>query len=132
VVECGGRPSLSAKTFERLRVLGNIIRQELQSNEPAKLGVLGFVDDTHAPATQLLDDAVVRDGLADELERGSHWREMVGRTVWKPQSYLSLASDWGKLPDARTLRADHRRMIKEIGVGDACVSLVDSECSKLT
>ncbi len=31
--------------------------------------VLGLVDDAHAAAAQLLDDAVVRDGLAD------HWRE---------------------------------------------------------
>ena len=27
--------------------------------------VLGFVDDTHTATTELFDDAVVRDGLAD-------------------------------------------------------------------
>jgi hypothetical protein len=32
----------------------------------AKLGVLGLVDNTHATAAQLLDDAVVRDGLVDQ------------------------------------------------------------------
>jgi hypothetical protein len=31
--------------------------------------VFSFVDHTHPTATQLLDDAVVRDGLPD------HWRE---------------------------------------------------------
>ena len=31
-------------------------------------GVLSLVDDTHATATELLDDPIVRDGLAD------HWR----------------------------------------------------------
>jgi len=30
--------------------------------------VLGLVDDTHPPAAQLLDDAVVRDGLADHAQ----------------------------------------------------------------
>ena len=41
-------------------------------------GVFGFVDDTHAPATDLLDNAVVRDGPAD------HWRTML--LVVKPAS----------------------------------------------
>ena len=34
--------------------------------------VLGFVDHTHPAAAQLLDDAVVRDGLAN------HWAEILG------------------------------------------------------
>ena len=39
--------------------------QEFQGDEAAKLCVLGFVDHTHAAAAEFLDDAVVRDGLAD-------------------------------------------------------------------
>ena len=34
--------------------------------------VLGFIDHTHPATAQLLDDAVVRDRLADELGGGSH------------------------------------------------------------
>ena len=34
--------------------------------------VFSFVDDAHPPAAQLLDDAVVRDGLADELGWSDH------------------------------------------------------------
>ncbi len=34
---------------------------------------------THSAAAQLLDDAVVRDGLADKLGVGRHWREMLCR-----------------------------------------------------
>ena len=30
-------------------------------------GVFGFVDNTHPAPAQLLQDAIVRDGLADEL-----------------------------------------------------------------
>ena len=41
--------------------------QELQSHEAAEFGVLGLVDHTHAAPAELLDDAVVRDGLADHL-----------------------------------------------------------------
>src|ERR1700704_1705516 len=58
--------SFSAEPFERLWVSGNIFRKELQGDEATKLRVLGLVDDTHPAAAQLLDDAVVRDGLADQ------------------------------------------------------------------
>ena len=44
---------------------GYVIRQELQSDEAAEFGVLGLVDHTHAAPAELLDDAVMRDGLAD-------------------------------------------------------------------
>ena len=54
--------------------LGRGLRAGILSDEAPKLGVFGFVYDTHA-AAKLLNNAVVRDGLADELGRGSHWRE---------------------------------------------------------
>ncbi len=60
---------LSAKTFQRLRVFCNILRQELQSDKATEFDVLGLVDHTHPATAQLLDDAVVRDGLTD------HWRK---------------------------------------------------------
>jgi hypothetical protein len=45
--------------------VGNIFGQELQRNEATKLGILGFIDYTHSPAAQLLDNAVMGDGLPD-------------------------------------------------------------------
>jgi len=36
---------------------------------------LGLINGAHAPAVQLLNHVVTRDGLADELERDSHWRK---------------------------------------------------------
>ncbi len=54
---------------EGLGVLGNIIGQELQGDEAMQLHVLGLVDDTHPAAAELLDDAVVRDGLPDHVWR---------------------------------------------------------------
>ena len=44
-----------------------------------ELSVLGFVDDAHAPATELFEDAVVRDGLANHGEGTASWRDMLGR-----------------------------------------------------
>ena len=61
----------SAKAFQGLRVFCNILRQELQSDKATEFDVLGLVDHTHPATAQLLDDAVVRDGLAD------HWRKIL-------------------------------------------------------
>jgi hypothetical protein len=58
---------LAPEAFKRLLVPRQFIGQKLQGNEPAKLGVLGFVDHAHAAAAQLLNDAVMRDGLANKL-----------------------------------------------------------------
>src|SRR5947207_4474576 len=53
----------------RLRITGHFWRQELQPNEAMQAGVLGLVHNAHAAAAEFLNDAVVRDGLAD------HWRK---------------------------------------------------------
>ena len=39
--------------------------KKFQGDEAAELGVFGFVDHTHAAATEQFEDAVMRDGLAD-------------------------------------------------------------------
>jgi hypothetical protein len=50
---------------QSLRIFGNIVGQELEATKAVQLYVLGLVDDAHPAAAQLLDDAVVRDGLSD-------------------------------------------------------------------
>jgi len=58
------------KAGECLRVTGDVFWEKLESNESMKPCVLSFVDDTHPAASQLLDDAVVRDGLTDHGSAG--------------------------------------------------------------
>ena len=65
VVQGGSGAGFPAEPFERLRVLSYVLRQKLQCDKAAKLGVLSLIDHTHAAATEFLDDAVVRDGLPD-------------------------------------------------------------------
>src|SRR5437763_11693345 len=77
MVESGSCPSLAAEAFQCLRVLRNIVGQEFQRDKAAEFGILGLVDHTHAAATQLLDDAVMRDGLAD------HADAMLGALQWE-------------------------------------------------
>jgi hypothetical protein len=53
------------ESFQVLSVLGEFFRQELQRDGALEFGVLGLIDHTHTPATQLFYDAVVGDRLAD-------------------------------------------------------------------
>ncbi len=59
VVEGGGGAGFAQETFERLTVAGEVLGQELESDEAAELGVFGLVDHTHAAAAELFHDTVV-------------------------------------------------------------------------
>ena len=54
------------------RVTSQFCRQELEGDEAMQPRVLSLVDDSHPAAAELLEDAVVGDGLAD------HCAEMLG------------------------------------------------------
>jgi hypothetical protein len=41
------------------------VRQELERHRAAQTSVFGLIDHTHAPATQHLEDAIVRDCFPD-------------------------------------------------------------------
>ena len=73
MVQCGSGLGFPLKAAERLRVFGNVVGQELESHETTELNVLGLVHDTHTTAAQLLNNAVVRDGLADHSCRNLTW-----------------------------------------------------------
>jgi hypothetical protein len=59
------RPGLTTETLQSLGVFGHFIWQELQGNEAVKASVFGLVDNAHAAATKLLDNAIVRNRLVD-------------------------------------------------------------------
>ena len=68
MVQGGSGAGFAAEALQSLRVLGDVVGKEFQSNEPAEVGVFGFVDDAHAAAAEFLNDAVMGDGLADHEE----------------------------------------------------------------
>jgi hypothetical protein len=70
---------------QRLWVFGNVLRKELHSNKAPEVRVLGLVDYTHPTATELFDDAVVRDGPAD------HAQECYGESVGTSMKAVELA-----------------------------------------
>ena len=67
VIQGRSGPRLPAEALQRLGITSQILGQKLQRNKPPQLGVLGLIHDSHPAATELLDDAIMRDGLAD------HW-----------------------------------------------------------
>jgi hypothetical protein len=69
MIEGGGGLCLSTEATERLRIARHFVRQELQSDEPVQASILGLANYAHAATTELLDDAVVRDGLHRKLRR---------------------------------------------------------------
>src|SRR5215471_3927311 len=56
----------TAESLKSLRILGNLLRQELQRDVAVKADVLCLVHHTHTAPAKSLQDAVVRDGPADE------------------------------------------------------------------
>ena len=65
MIQRGSSFGFALKAGECLRVVGYIVRQELEGDKADQLHILGFVDHAHPTTTELFDDAVVRDGSAD-------------------------------------------------------------------
>src|SRR3977135_4473050 len=92
MVQGRSRLGLALEAGQGLGVAGNVIRQELERDKAVQPGVFGFVDDAHATTTDLLNNAVVRDGPAD------HWRTML--LVVKPASQRNHEFGGGR-PDTK-------------------------------
>jgi len=65
VIQRGGSLRFTLEPFQGLPVLGEFFREEFQGDGALELGVLGLVHHAHAAPAELLQNAVVRDGLAD-------------------------------------------------------------------
>ena len=65
MVQGRGSFGFALKAAQGLRIFGNVVGQELEGDKAAQLHVFRLVDNAHAPTTELLDDPVVRNSLAD-------------------------------------------------------------------
>jgi hypothetical protein len=86
--------SFSAEAFERLRVARQFIREELEGNEAAEACVFGLVHHTHPTAAKFLDDAVVRNGFADERVRAGHVGHILGCVRNQVNKDRLIQTDW--------------------------------------
>ena len=75
-----GRSGLSftAKPFQRLVVVGYFFGEEFESDKTVQPSVLRLIDDTHATAAKLFNDAVVRESLANQGLGISHQALILG------------------------------------------------------
>src|SRR5713226_2114298 len=64
MIQSGSAACFPLETLQRPMVLRKLFGKELDRHGTAELEVLGLIDHTHTPAAQLLQDAVMRDGLA--------------------------------------------------------------------
>ena len=65
VVEGGRSAGFALESFKGLLVVGQIFGEKFQCNETSQSGVFGLVNDAHPAASQLFEDAVVRDRTAN-------------------------------------------------------------------
>jgi hypothetical protein len=70
MVQCGRSLRFALEAGESLCILGNVVREKLQCDKTVQLNVLGLVNHTHPASAEFLEDAVMRNGLA---EHGLRW-----------------------------------------------------------
>ncbi len=65
MIQGGSRLGFALKACQSLRVPRNIFWEKFQRDEAVQASVFCFVNDSHATTAELVDDAVVRDSLAN-------------------------------------------------------------------
>jgi len=71
-------------------------RQELEGHKPAEFDILSLVHHTHSATADLLYDAVMRYGFADERVRAGHVEHILGcdeRQVNEERLHVELGPD---------------------------------------
>src|SRR2546426_1885379 len=77
VIQSRGGTGLTLEPLQSMAIPGQLFGQEFQGHQTPELGVLDLVDNSHPTAAELLQDAVMRDRLANHGERtrlGTHLR----------------------------------------------------------
>ncbi len=64
VAEGGDGFGFAAEAPDRVRVVGELVGQELQRDFPGQPHVFGLVDDAHAAGAELAGDPIMADGAA--------------------------------------------------------------------
>jgi len=78
VVQRGGSLGFPLEAAESLCVVGEFVGKELQSDVTTKLDVFRLIHDTHTPAADLAENAVMGNRLPYGLGGRGHCVDMVG------------------------------------------------------
>jgi hypothetical protein len=71
MIERGSGLRLAAKAAESLRVAGDLVGEELQSDRSVQSGIFALVDHAHSARAHLFKNAIVRFGVSHRL----NWRQ---------------------------------------------------------
>ena len=90
-------------------------REELERHRALQAEVLGPVDDAHAALAELLDDPVVRDGLADHgRSRCGAWRFLTVRVVALRSRLGGARAGQGRARPSQQLFYGNRRLAHSV------------------
>ena len=78
MVERRCRFGFAPEALQRLPVVRHLVRQEFEGHETVQASVLSLVHYTHSAAAEFLQDAVVRDRLADKRIELRHSGAILG------------------------------------------------------
>jgi hypothetical protein len=67
VIQGGRSFGFTLKAAQGLWVFGYVVGQEFEGYEATQFNILCLVHNTHSTTTELLEDAVMRNGLPDHL-----------------------------------------------------------------
>jgi hypothetical protein len=86
VIQRGGGTRFALEALEKLRVLRHFIGKKFEGDLATQARVVGFIDDTHAAATQFAGDCVVRNALSDQRRTTCHGLEDISLRVGSGQA----------------------------------------------
>jgi hypothetical protein len=78
MLERGKRTGLTLQASDTLRVFGKPLGKGFEGDMALQFGVLGFIDDTHASFTELVNDAIVADSLRERGALIRRYSELFG------------------------------------------------------
>ena len=72
MIERGDGARLALEALERSAIPGQRMGHELDGDDSSEAGIFGPIDDTHPALAEWRENAVMRDGLAEDLFGRTH------------------------------------------------------------
>ena len=90
MVQAGSGLSFLAKARQGLKIGVCGLEQKLERHQPVKACIFGFINHAHATAAETFQNAVMRDGLADQVETYAPQRCYVSGELQSTQARQNL------------------------------------------
>src|SRR6266478_6282515 len=125
VVQCRCGLRFATKAFQSSGIVKHFWRQELQRHGSMKPRVFRFVNNAHPAAAELLDDAVMRNGLSDQRGEIRHWRLILDfiQTISQQNHVARVCTSWKSLATLTLLKAPRLKLLRiwRFELGASCI-----------